>query len=425
MSRSANPFNPRVVLAVLTVGAAAFLLFLYAIGAGWTGARETGAHAAANGLDGFSAAAALLERQGYDVSLSRSATSFDEEALLILTPTFLTDGEELWETVQSRRYTGPTLIVLPKWFSLEIPDDVEVEAEDGWVVLFEATAPQWFAEFEELEEPEAEVGESKLFKGFGRSGPLPQPEEVMAIDGIQLLPLVTDEGGRALAGYWDDGGYYPVLAEAAGVVADEEGEDGSLWPVVIVAEPDLLNNYGMADRTRAALAMDLIAVTLEDYDLPIVFDLTLPGLGQSENLLTLAFTPPFLAATLCLLLAALVIGWRAFVRFGPPVAEAPALARGKTELAANGASLIERARRVHLLGAPYAALMSARLARKLGIRQRNAEEPEEAIERLLANRGAEPGAFRQALSDLRLARTPRDLLRAAGALSRIERTALK
>lgn len=425
MSRVANPFNPRVVLGILAVGGAAFLLFLYAIGAGWTGKREAGAHAAGNGLDGFSAFTALLERRGYDVSLSRSATSFDEEVLLILTPPFLTDGEELWEIVQNRRYSGPTVIVLPKWFSLEIPDDADVEAEDGWVVLFEATEPQWIAAFEGFDEAETELGESKVFTGLGRSGALPQPEKVMAIDGIELLPLVEDEGGRALAAYWDDGGYYPVLAEAAGVVADEENEDGSIWPVVIVAEPDLLNNYGMADRARAGLASNLIETTLEDYDMPVVFDLTLPGLGQSENLLTLAFSPPFLAATLCLLLAALVIGWRAFLRFGPPLAGAPALAKGKTELATNGATLIERARRVHLLGQPYAALVSARLGRKLGVRQRDPDQREQAIERLLGNRGIEPAAFRRALSDLRQARNPRDLLRAAGALSRIERTAFK
>lgn len=58
---------------------------------------------------------------------------------------------------------------------------------------------------------------------------------------------------------------------------------------------------------RAQLAEKIILATMDDYDMTITFDLTLNGLGESKNLLTLAFEPPFLAATLCLLFAALVI----------------------------------------------------------------------------------------------------------------------
>src|SRR5690606_34728896 len=134
------------------------------------------------------------------------------------------------------------------------------------------------------------------------------------------------------------------------------------WGVVVVAEPDLMNNYGLADSRRAELAYALVDAAREGQDIPVVFDLTLPGLGQSENLLTLAFRPPFLAATLSLLFAALVIAWRALRRFGPARAEAHARTMGKRQLAHNGAALVERARRLHLLGPPYAALAIGRIA---------------------------------------------------------------
>ena len=71
MSRAAAPFSPRVVLALIAVGAAAFLLFLYALGAGWTGGdRAMGSgHASSKGLNGYAALVDLLDRRGHDVSV--------------------------------------------------------------------------------------------------------------------------------------------------------------------------------------------------------------------------------------------------------------------------------------------------------------------------------------------------------------------
>jgi hypothetical protein len=243
---------------------------------------------------------------------------------------------------------------------------------------------------------------------------------VNAEDRASLIPLVTDERDDLLAGYLNDDGDYPMLDDASGY-APSDDIDTSLWPVVVVVDPDLMNNYGLADRRRAELAYAIADATLNHGYVPIVFDLTAAGLGRSENLLTLAFQPPFLAATLCLILAALVIAWRGFLRFGPPVAEAPALAMGKRQLARNGGGLVARARRLHLLGSPYAALVAARLAAALGIRETDPQAREAAIARTLATRGLAPDYIERA-DALRRARKPAELLRAASALRTIERT---
>ncbi len=116
-----------------------------------------------------------------------------------------------------------------------------------------------------------------------------------------------------------------------------------------------------------------------------------------------------------------MIAWRSFRRFGPPVAEAPALAMGKRQLATNGAALVERARRLHLLGPPYAALVAARIAAALGVRETDPAAREAAIGRALAARGL-PEDFASRIEALRHARHPAELLRAAGALRTIERT---
>ena len=120
MSRAASPFAARTILAVLVVGAGAFLLFLYAIGAGWDGRsdRNGGAHAAANGLNGFAGLVRLLEARGHEVSLSRSEAQLEDEALLVLTPQSDADGERLAEIIAARRQHGPTLLILPKWLVL-------------------------------------------------------------------------------------------------------------------------------------------------------------------------------------------------------------------------------------------------------------------------------------------------------------------
>ena len=63
MSRSASPFRAGALLAVLGVGAAAFLLLLYALGAGWDDPADSngGAHAASNGLTGYAGLVRLLD----------------------------------------------------------------------------------------------------------------------------------------------------------------------------------------------------------------------------------------------------------------------------------------------------------------------------------------------------------------------------
>ena len=429
MSGRASPFSPRVVLAVLAVGAAAFLLLLYAIGAGWDGGRDQngGSHAAANGLNGFAGLVRLLEFQGHEVSLSRSAGRLQDGGLLVLTPPVGADAAALAEVIAERRYIGPTLVILPKWFAAEASGIKGLDVPTGWVVLGTAMAPEWVDDVDGLHGAEAEIDKRSGWEGMGLAGKLPDPKQGLALkrasvaaqDAETLLPLVTDKNGDVLAGYLNDDGDYPALDDAAGYVPDE-AVDENLFPVVIIAEPDLLNNYGMADRSRAELAHALIDATLEDYDMPVVFDLTLPGLGQSENLMTLAFRPPFLAATLCLILAAMVIAWRAFRRFGPPVAEAPALAMGKRQLARNGAGLVERARRLHLLGPPYAALIASRLAAVLGIREADPEAREAAIARVLEQRGI-AGDYPARAEALRRARHAPELLRAASALRTIEK----
>lgn len=419
MARVSSPFSPRTLLGVLLVGAAALLVLLYALGAGLDGRQDNdgGAHAAGNGLVGFAALARMLEAEGFDVALSRSEGRLDEEALLVLTPQLFTDPDTLNEIIERRRYVGPTLVILPKWPALPAQQLRLPGAKPGWVMLGRAMEPEWFDELDGMAAVKPQVAPAARWEGLGLSVAAPAPQQVLSLQGNVLVPLVRS-GNRPLAALWQDDGYYPFIAESIGSAAEERDDsDTEKWAVIFVAEPDLMNNYGFADQDRARLALALIKVAMEGEDLPVVFDLTVPGLGRSENLLTLAFEPPFLAATLCLILAALVVGWRAFRRFGPPAAEAAATRTGKRQLALNGAALVQRVRRWHLLGEPYAALLSARIARRLALRPGEDAPLMAALDR----RGLATD-YAHNLGLLRRAAGPTDLLRAAAALRSIERT---
>ena len=449
-ARGGNTFDPKVVFGLLVFGALAFFLTLYFIGTGQTGQSENdGApHAGGKGLVGYAAIARLLEEEGHEVELLRSQGNLDDEGLLVLTPPKYADPEEVAEAIDRRRYIGPTLLILPKWNAMEASMMSE-DAKDGWVTLFGTSEPQWaeeldqdfnssFIETQRRIDVELDIKPRKGgFAGLDRRGALPDESQVQAMESGNVRPMVLSPDGAILVGYLQDWGEYPVLEDALGDApppatvpdddppsvtmsispADEDYSDEGLWAVVVVAEPDLINNYGMADRTRAELAHYIVDLAMEGEDLPVMFDLTFNGIGQTQNLLTLAFTPPFLAATLCLIIAMIVVAWRALRRFGPAVAEGRDIAYGKARLVRNSASFIQRTRRHHLLSQPYADLMRERLARALAVRRSD----DEALDRALAGRLTDEEPPSRRLSALENARAPQDILRAADALKDLER----
>lgn len=432
MGRTTSPFSARAALAIVLVGFLSFVALLYFIAIGDTGSSDNdgGGHAAANGLNGYSGLVRLLELERHEVAVSRSPGAYDSPDLLVLTPPIYQDAAELGELLKQRQYVGPTLVILPKWyatpFSDQLPPEVKDKVRDGWVQLADITQPRWVKDLPEpygfafpeqppqarvaaalqgaREAPNRERAGASGWRGLGFAGSLPDTRSNGVRAGKGHEVLVSDSSGRTLA-------------------LDVVGEEGSefyeeAFSVTFVIEPDLVNNYGLADRERAQVALELVrTANYFDEERGITFDLTLNGLGAAQNLLTLAFRPPFLAATLCLLLALLVVGWRAFRRFGPPVAEAPATAFGKRRLVANGAGLVLRARRLRLLTAPYAELAARRLTKRLGLVRADPDAIDAALARALPDE--EPYSSRA--EALRQARRPAEILGAAARLHELER----
>jgi hypothetical protein len=421
----ANPFSRRAVLAIVLLGCALFVALLWMIGTGTGfGSPNNGAaHAGSNGLTGYAAMADYLERRGYAVRRVRNEGALDKPGLLVLTPPAHADGKEIEKIVAGHRYVGPTLVISPKWVELPAMRE-QTEAKKGWVRLGGTRAPEWRGFLDDVSVDLGKVdanGQKAKWQGLGVSGTLPDRDHLLWGEGERLMPLVTERDGRILAALIDDGGFYPSFERAAGRQLGAM-DDEQIYPLVIVFEPDLLNNYGMASRESAELAETLVRASGVGPGGPVLFDLTLNGLGRADNLLTLAFTPPFLAATLCLLLAALIIGWRAFLRFGPPLAQDRAIAFGKRALVANSAGLVRRSGRLHLLGGPYADRARERLVQALALpRTLDPEHAEQAIDRALQARHGDAEPFTAIAARLRAARRAHDLLKAARDLHALER----
>ncbi|MEM1051936.1 MAG: DUF4350 domain-containing protein [Pseudomonadota bacterium] len=385
------------------------MAMLYFLGVGDTGGESSNrnAHASSNGLHGFAGLAQLLEANGYEVEKSRELSGLETLDLLILTPSLWTDADEFAEILENRQYYGPTLVILPKWMVFrpagEIADVDADRVQDDWVQLGSPTFPSWI---EGLPEPYAmrlqlertEQGVAARWAGLSLSGELPTADSVYAEQTSGQQALVIDPGGRRLA-------------------VNVIGEEGSYFYeeahfVTFVVEPDLMNNYGLANPERAALALALIEQAGYE-ERSVTFDMTLVGLGESTNLLTLAFRPPFLAATLCLILAMVIVGWRAFLRFGPVADKADEARFGKAQLVRNGAGLIVRAGRLSLLADPYIALTQRKLGRALGLTSPDPDAIDAALRQRLPDE--EPYSIR--VTRLQNAARAGELVRAAQSLN--------
>jgi hypothetical protein len=179
------------------------------------------------------------------------------------------------------------------------------------------------------------------------------------------LPLAEIEGLQTLSG----DGWIPLLV-------DEQGQGvlvrSKKTPYLyVLADPDLLNTQGLAKLDNARAGMAVVDALRGDQG--VIFDVTLNGYARARDLWRMMLEPPWLAATLCALAAALLMGIHALARFGPVQAKGRAFALGKRALVDNSAGLIRMAGREHELAPAYAALTRALIGQAAGGQHANAD----------------------------------------------------
>lgn len=337
----ANPFNPKTLAAIVFAGIVGFVTFLLlvAYASELRGGGDPRPHAMSNSAVGFRGIVRLIELGNGIPYLITEPGDLWTEDLVVVTVDERTSPEALRSLVEERA-AKPTLIVLPKW---EVMTDPE---RSGWV---RALGPRETGPLAQLLDGVADVriaqerGRSRTATGSGELDGFaaPAPELVQTVSGESLTALLSAGGGALLARVGDA-------------------------PLYILAEPDLLNNQGIAEAASARAALDLLARLNSNAAETVSFDLTLSGYSEQRNALRLAFDPPFLALTLALFVAALLAGLHGAARFGAPAEDAPALPFGKSALVENSASLFKLAKREHRAGGAYAELIREAAAHETG-----------------------------------------------------------
>ncbi len=321
----------------------------------------------------------MLEKTGTEIRFARNPAALQQQDLLIVTPQLGSDPEELQALVEQRAFVGPTIIILPKWQVTPLQG-----LEQGWVELdspfIALQAPQVLARLVTAKTRIEGVDSRLASMLFLQPDTAAQKDAMLkqalksrvTISGDKLKTVLADEAtGAARVALIDDGGWYPSLdPDAPDEAPQAPGIQQGRYPVVIVADADLMNNLGLANRNTAEQALQIVDSAWSGGGEGVVFDLTQNGLGASENLLSVAFRPPFVGAVASLALAAIAFAWMAFFRFGPPLSEERPFGFGKTALVRGSAGLVRRLGREHLIGPAYADLLRDRARARWACRRR-------------------------------------------------------
>lgn len=341
--KSASAFSPRTMLALVIVGLVSFcgLAVLSAYAPELRGSVDPGAHALSPSAVGYRGAVIMLQAEGAPAVASRSVPPPNDPALRVLTPA----ADVHLKDIKPFIHDAPVLVVLPKWTVAQDPRRV------GFVTKVGAAVPPPLALLKDV-----------------------SPKTTMTIDGGLSRPVLHGAGGPFAAGTYLPLGPIDRLRTVSGedwrpVLADAQGravlvQSAKTPNLLVLVEPDLLNTQGLAniDTARAGLAI----LNAMRGDRGVRFDVTLNGFSRGQGLGRVMLEPPWLAATLCGVAAALLMGLHGLARFGPAQTTGRAIALGKTALVDNSAGLVRMARREAELAPAYLALTKTLVGQAAG-----------------------------------------------------------
>lgn len=280
------------------------------------GADVVGPSAFSRSAVGYAGIAEILHRLDIPVVKSRynALAKLRAGGVLVITnprPTF--DGDKI---VGSDAKDAKTLLlILPKWTG------DRSFAHPGWMEHATMVADSSATWALDLVVPKGEVVRPGAILGWSQNqiGTAPSLD-----DSVQLIRAKQLK---------------PIVANADGILVGEMPTKGRrLW---VLADPDVMDNYGLSRKGNAAFAVALIDA-LRSRDGNIIFDETVHGyVAAPASPLKLLFQFPFVFATLQGLLAVVLLLWATVGRFGAPATATPALEAGKLGLVENTAKLLE------------------------------------------------------------------------------------
>lgn len=228
---------------------------------------------------------------------------------------------------EAKTRAAPLVLVLPKWRGASRKDKPEwigkVEGELENEIRFR------------LEDFGSETGLFKLaakrFAGktagctaVWRPGEPPVPLDV-DIETAQLFSRPLEE-------------FAPVVECAGGVLAARRQATEESPQLLVIADPDLLNNHGLGRGENAAAIYQLLTRSLGAEG--VIFDETIHGFLRVPGLLNEALSFPMALGVIQSFLLLGVVLWAGMGRFGKPLPAPAGLAAGKEVLIDNTAKLL-------------------------------------------------------------------------------------
>jgi len=388
-SRPAPTFSPIVVLwmVLAAVFAAAAFLVLSAYAPDLRSGSDGGAHALSKSAVGYAGLVRLLNAEGIPADVNRDAggQAYPKPSVEMLTPTAETEPKAVAAYAQS----GQILVVAPKWLATPEPNN------PGFV-------------------NKAGVLELKTILGLLK----PFAPDLVMTRRSDVSAAQLDLAGAPATGPVDQLQVFQTAANLDAIVRDTRGgvvlaatHDRRIY---FLSDPDMINNHSLASLSTARVASAVMGMVRKGAG-PVAFDAGLNGFATPPSLLKLAFSPPYLGATLCLTAVGLLIGLCAAVTFGAPRREGRALAFGKRALADNSAGLIRLARREPKMAPRYLDLTRAAVVKALGAGRAGPEEIDAVLDRM-AERGGVSERLATLAPQARGARSVADLMKVARAL---------
>ena len=336
-TQTSSPFTTRTVAVLLVIAIVSFGAVM--VLAGWApelrDRDQAGDHPFSTSALGYNGIVQLLEDQGYPVEISRLEQRLASRDGGVMVVTVSPRG--MSKKLEEPRLQPTTLIVLPKWIGQTDPFNAKRQRDTRFMqarnlndLLGRLDIEGEIGRIDVPAHTETPFGDMAL-----------KPDLKMQVIRSDTLVPVIKAGDGMLLGKFNDRDIY------------------------VLADPDMLNTFGLAERENARFAVQLMDwLRYEDYE-PIIFDATLHGFVRSANLLQMVFDIPFIGATLAALASAFLLGWAALVRFGPTAREGRVIALGKQALVDNSAGLFTMARRETRMAPGYLAMVRRRVARDI------------------------------------------------------------
>ncbi|HEV2855198.1 MAG TPA: hypothetical protein VHC97_20560 [Thermoanaerobaculia bacterium] len=278
---------------------------------------------------GHRAAVAFLNRMGMGVVPNRSMMGGDigpQRPLVLAEPSPRGPGwdpEHLKDlAVRARDRKAPLVLVLPKWRAGAARKD-----KPEWL-----KSVRLLSDFEivraaqALDDPDLKnlsLGRHRSAQGCVQSWDSPAGPRV-DVQWVQLLERAAN--------------LQPLVSCSGGILVARRPATDKGPQVIVVADPDLLNNQGLGRGENALLIYQLFTRGLEAGG--AVFDETIHGFTRTPGLLNEALSFPLVLAVLQGLVLLGVVLWAGMGRFGKPLPVSLGLAAGKEILIDNTAKLL-------------------------------------------------------------------------------------